>query len=208
MVSTFLRPPFLPHPHNRTSTRQIPTCSLSTRALGVDYGLRRIGLAVSVGISPRSLPPLYHSNTPVQAARQVSQIALNNLCDTIIIGHPIDAYGRECTQVKHTNCFVQHLVECCAWATVVSLDERYTSQEAREILKDRGAENASRELEDGIAAGVLLTRYFGGETGIVVRKGGGIAVKKVDVEWGGGFKKWKMQAMQRTRETREFTPGE
>lgn len=190
------RPPF----HTRTP----PHSSFSTRALGVDYGLRRIGLAVSIGISPRLLRPLHHSNDPTAAASSISDIATSNLCDTIVIGHPLDVHGVRGEQAEATDRFVDEVRKAAEWASVWLVDERFTSMEAKEKLREWGI--AGREVggvKDCVAAAFILQRFFEEKAGKLVQKGtkGGGVTKIEGVNWGGGgYKKWKQEIMKRVRE--------
>lgn len=182
------------------------TCRLGERALGVDYGLRRVGLAVSVGVSPRVLPRVDHRNNVDEAARAVASAAVQAVCDTIVVGLPVDMHGREGEQVVATRLFMTALMACVPWARVVALDERLTTAEARDRLSANGVStDMGRSLVDGVSAVILLERYFSdtddiegvvmqqGDGGIV-QMGGGQAERK-------GFSDWKKETMQRAQES-------
>lgn len=151
-------------------------CSLHAPTLGVDYGLRRTGVAVSVGISPRLLPTLHHACDAVTVARRVSEIARTQGCHVIVVGDPIDARGMRGEQSVRTEEFVDALCGHAGWADVWMVDERWSSVEARE----RGG----RGEVDSKAAGVVLERFFE-ESGRKIQDGVG------KWERSGGAREWK-----------------
>lgn len=209
-----MQPAFLPSaPLFRRSTdslrktpprRALPRARIGSRALGVDYGLRRIGLAVSVGVAPRALPRVEHRANPAHAAAAVAAAAERTVSRTIVVGMPVDARGREGVQVRATRAFVDHLVVAAPWARVVTLDERYTTLEARETLKEAGVPREEVPLLlDGAAAVVLLNRFFGGEgeeQAVIVQEGVGEVVREKEAVEVVSFAQWKRDAMDRARE--------
>ena len=58
-------------PSSPTASRPVAPSSsqLGRRSVGVDYGLRRTGVCVSVGYAPRPLPLITHNNQPDLVAR-------------------------------------------------------------------------------------------------------------------------------------------
>lgn len=187
------------------SRRAVFTARIGTRALGVDYGLRRVGLAVSVGVAPRALPRVEHTDNPGLAAAAVARAAVGTVSETIVVGMPVDAHGREGEQVLATRLFLDKLVIAAPWATIVALDERYTTFEARETLKEAGVPKQDVPLLlDSASAVVLLNRFFGdGEDGKAVTvhtpvKEEGRVQDVVDEDVI-SFAEWKREAMARAK---------
>lgn len=196
-------------------TRRRNTCfaRIGARALGVDYGLRRVGLAVSVGVAPRALPRIDHKRNPAQAAAAVARSAVGTVSETIVVGMPVDAHGSEGEQVKATRVFLDELVAAAPWATIVSLDERYTTMEARETLEEAGvAREEVPFLVDSASAVVLLNRYFGeGDDAVAVTVHVPTERESEGEENAGdefiSFAEWKREAMARARANTVTKPG-
>lgn len=160
--AAFVAAPNLPF---RTRTRYnaaVPQCAVGKRALGVDYGLARVGLAVSVGVAPRLLSAL-HVRNPRAAASAVADAARANLAEEIVLGLPLNLEGEYGEQANRTLLFAKHLVRSAPWVPLLLLDERFTTTEADALLSELGMGRDERiALRDSAAAAQILTRYFAG----------------------------------------------
>lgn len=131
------------------------------RALGVDYGLRRVGLAVSVGFAPRPLARVEHERDAAAAAHSVARVADGVLAGTVVVGLPLNASGSEGEQAFATRMFCMELAKAAPWAKIVLLDERYTSQDARDTLLEAGVRPRDvAALIDSACAVSILDRFF------------------------------------------------
>ncbi|PXF41731.1 putative pre-16S rRNA nuclease [Gracilariopsis chorda] len=134
---------------------------IGERTLGVDYGLRRVGLAVSVGVAPRPLQRVEHRNDPRRAALDVARVANSNLADAIVVGMPFLLVGAEGEQALATRRFIEELVSSAPWAKIFTLNETFTSMDARTQLYDMGITGKDvKTYIDSTSAVMLLQRYF------------------------------------------------
>ena len=108
---------------------------LGVKSLGVDYGLARTGIAVTVGYNPEPLHIIEQSDS-LLLAQTICQIAAGQQhVSQIILGLPLHKNGTQAEQTILTRTFGRMLAQC-SMATLgphVSLylfDERYTSKEA------------------------------------------------------------------------------
>lgn len=62
----------------------------SRRTLSVDYGTRRVGLAIGVGISPRTVPGVTNRGSDLEVARQVLVRARGEGIRDIVVGLPLE----------------------------------------------------------------------------------------------------------------------
>lgn len=62
----------------------------SRRTLCVDYGTRRVGLAIGVGISPRTVPGVTNRGSDLEVARQVLVRARGEGIRDIVVGLPLE----------------------------------------------------------------------------------------------------------------------
>ena len=141
------------------------SCSiLGVKSIGVDYGLVRTGVAVTVGYNPEPLEILSDLNS-TQVAERVVQICQSEKANQIIVGLPLHKNGTEAEQTNITRQFASEL----ALHTILTLgpsvpiylwDERYTSKEAAARAH---AHNPNRELYgqlDAEAACIILENFY------------------------------------------------
>ncbi|MCA1559185.1 MAG: Holliday junction resolvase RuvX [Acidobacteria bacterium] len=139
------------------------------RAIGVDYGTRRIGLALSDlrGMLARPWKTVTRAGDPGKAALQLAQEirALHDDSDgldVVVIGLPRRLNGEptQLTAVVETLAArLRELVE----TPVVLQDERLSSREAESLLAVREKDWRKRKaLIDAVAAAVVLQDYLDG----------------------------------------------
>lgn len=135
--------------------------SASSRILGLDFGTRRVGAAMS---DPRRMiaTPLevYERRTPERDARHYRELIENEGISRIVVGLPLHTGGGEGESAGLAR-------EWGAWIgqvtglTVVFFDERYTTSDAEEVLKSQGLRLKDRKARrDMLAARLLLQNYL------------------------------------------------
>lgn len=131
------------------------------RVLGIDFGERRVGIAVSdpSGLIARSWGIVLRTSTE-QVAERVAQIAGELDVGTILLGLPFDMQGQEGYQARRVRRFADALAQKVS-IPIVYWDESLTSVDAAEILRERGERRSRRARPvDAVAAAVLLQSYL------------------------------------------------
>lgn len=131
------------------------------RVLAVDYGRKRIGLALSdaLGLTAQPLATLNRVN------RQNDLRRLREACRThgvthIIVGHPLHMTGEAGEMASEAARFAARL-EKEIGIQVELVDERLTSWEAAETVREtKSSARRRRRPLDGVAAAVLLRDYL------------------------------------------------
>jgi putative Holliday junction resolvase len=131
------------------------------RILGLDFGTRRVGAAVS---DPRRLiaTPLevYERRDLAQDARHYHSIVTENEVDRIVVGLPLHTGGREGTSASLARTFGAWISETTN-LPVIFFDERYTTSEAEDSLIAAGMKrNRRKDFRDMLAARILLQNYL------------------------------------------------
>ena len=131
------------------------------RVLAVDFGEKRIGLAVSdetgrvvvpVGVMPRT--------SDAQAAAAVAAAAREREVLRIVVGHPVGADGREGAFARRVRSFARRL-HASSGLPVELHAESLTTSAAERALVDAGLGMRRRKAaRDAEAAAVLLRDYF------------------------------------------------
>lgn len=132
-----------------------------TRILGIDYGEKRIGLAISdpLLMTAQGLPTLVRKGgeSDLQAIRCI--IEENNVSG-IVIGMPCRMDGTLGTQARRVEVFAARLASFTG-VPVDSWDERLTTVAAeRALLEGEVRRNKRRGLRDRLAAVLILQGFL------------------------------------------------
>ncbi len=131
------------------------------RVIGVDFGLARIGLAVS-DPDRRIASPLgtYHRITPEKDAEFFRRLARDHEVGLFVVGLPLHLSGDESPLSKEARRFGLWLAEQTQ-VPVRFFDERFTTREATQALADAGLRSKRlRRRVDKVAAQLLLAAYL------------------------------------------------
>jgi putative Holliday junction resolvase len=131
------------------------------RVLGLDFGLRRVGAAISdPGRVIASPLEVYERRDNTQDARHYSQLVREHEVDRIVIGLPIHTSGREGELASRARDWGRWLSSVTG-LPVLFRDERYTSVEAEDLMIRSGLRRQRRKsLRDKLAARILLQGYL------------------------------------------------
>lgn len=136
---------------------------VGTRTVGVDFGLRRVGVALSTGFAPQPLTVIRCNGSHADFARvakQISSIALAEHALQIVLGLPFNSLGGEGEQAVVTRQFGGSLTRESP-LPVFLWDERFSSAEA--AIRMHGGHGAIQgEAVDAVAAAVILEEFFAG----------------------------------------------
>jgi putative Holliday junction resolvase len=133
-----------------------------TRSLGIDYGTRRIGLALSDHRGKIASPAatIRASGSLAADAQAILDWASANEAGTIVVGLPLNMDGSEGAQAQLCKELAYNLT--IAGGPAVELwDERLTSLEAEQLMTAAGVKPARRRrLRDALAAQVILQSFL------------------------------------------------
>ena len=136
--------------------------------MGVDYGLRRVGIAVSdpSGTLARPVETIPGSRDPRAAARAILEAAArlernDEPIGTIVVGLPRRLDGSANDQTPLAEALAAALSAVAGARTIVLQDERLTSHEAERLLSVREKDwRVRKERLDAVAAAVILQEYL------------------------------------------------
>lgn len=134
---------------------------MSGRILAVDFGSKRVGIALS---DPLRIFAKAHSVIPNEGTGKVCArilaIATQHSADLILVGIPYAIDGTNTPKTTETLEFL-HTLTTQTTLEVKGWDERYSSQEAEAELKKMGKTwQESRQMVDAMAAAMILTSYL------------------------------------------------
>jgi putative holliday junction resolvase len=131
------------------------------RILGIDFGTKRVGSAVSDPRGQIATPlEVYQRRDPVQDARHFQQLVREHEVERIVVGLPVHLGGGEGTSATLARAYGDWLGQATG-LPVVYYDERYTTSDAEESLIAAGLKRSKRkDLRDMLAARILLQNYL------------------------------------------------
>ena len=131
------------------------------RVLGLDYGRRRVGAAVSdPGRSIATPLEVYEQRDPVQNARHYRELVEEHDVDLLVVGLPLHTSGREGELTAAARAWGAWLSKVTG-IPVAYFDERYTSVDADHVLRESGFKSKKRkDYRDMLAARIMLQGYL------------------------------------------------
>jgi putative Holliday junction resolvase len=131
------------------------------RILALDFGKKRIGLALSdeLGITAQGLETLQRTNTR-EDLDALATLAQDRNVTLFLFGDPMHMSGDASRQGRHVREFAERLGKRTGIA-VQFWDERLTSVEANRVLRESGISIEKRaRAVDRLAAVILLESYL------------------------------------------------
>ena len=131
------------------------------RIMGLDYGDRRIGVAVcdELGLTAQGVGTVIRKNRDADLAAIAEWVGSYGI-ERIVVGYPVRLDGSEGIQCEKVNRFIRRLQTRFA-IPVIRRDETLSTKEAEELLQTRGVrQNKRRGMVDRLAASIILQSYL------------------------------------------------
>ena len=131
------------------------------RKMGLDYGKARIGVAFSdLSGTIASADHIYKAQSEEKDLSYFSNLVKEKCVGLVVLGLPLNADGTESEMSAVVREFGEKL-KMRAGVEVAFQDERYTSFEAEELLKEAHIKWEKRkELLDKVSAQIILQNYM------------------------------------------------
>lgn len=136
------------------------------RVLGIDYGERRIGMAISdpTGTIAQPLPTLRRRAGKRPPYRAIEEVAGRHEVEAIVLGLPLDLAGGETPWTAEVRRVGEELSRRLG-VPVHYVDERLTSVRAERAVRSLGLRKGKRERKvrvDAAAAILILQAWLDG----------------------------------------------
>ena len=131
------------------------------RVIGIDYGLKRCGIAVT-DVLRISINPVATVSTQDLLARVVT-ILEEQETDVLVIGWPLHKDGNETDLCPAIQKFINRIENRYSKLEVVKIEEDFTSREASGIIYQSGkSKKFKREKQnlDQLSAVLIIKRYL------------------------------------------------
>ena len=131
------------------------------RIIGIDYGRKRTGLAVT---DPLQIVANARGTIPTHTVEQyLAEYFGKEDVETIVVGLPSQMNGSPSESMRYIEPFLNRLRKRFPEKTVILYDERFTSTLAHKAMIDGGMKKSDRRDKsrvDSIAATIILNDYL------------------------------------------------
>ncbi|MDH3428277.1 MAG: Holliday junction resolvase RuvX [Gemmatimonadota bacterium] len=134
---------------------------LPRRWVGVDYGKKRVGIAVADPLRMFAQPLGTYSQA--EALQRLREIDEADGLDLVVIGWPLMPDGEEGLATELVAGYIKRISKALPNSMIVKWDERYTSAVAAEKIREAGPNRKWRRNKgrvDSAAAALILQEYL------------------------------------------------
>lgn len=138
-----------------------PLHAKTPRIVAVDFGTKRVGLAVSDPLRLFAQPAGTYSQD--QAVDVLRRLRSEHGIECIVVGWPLELDGHEGAATRMVQPYINRLRNAFPEIEIVKLDERFTSEIAKRRLYESGLGKQKRREKgrvDEAAAAVILQDYL------------------------------------------------
>ena len=131
------------------------------RIVGIDYGIKRVGLAMADPLGMFAQP--FGTHSPHDAIKKLEELHESEGVRTIIIGWPLQLDGTEGTATEAVSRFIKRIRKSLKDVEIIRWDERFTSEDARDQIRsglNPSMRKKGRGRIDTAAAGIILEEYL------------------------------------------------
>jgi RNAse H-fold protein YqgF len=131
------------------------------RILGIDYGNKRVGLAVTDPMQIFASPLNTISAHDIDSF--IAEYMTSEQVDAFVVGYPVQMNNEPSESVKYIDPFIRKLKKKFPGVPVHLVDERFTSQMAFRTMIDGGLKKKERQnksMIDMISASIILQSWL------------------------------------------------
>lgn len=134
---------------------------MAMRTLGIDYGERRVGLALSDPMGMMASPfRVIVRESDKQVVEETLRVIQEEDVTRVVLGHPIQLNGQVGRRAERVQKFAK-LLEQSTNIPVVLFDERLTTVSAERVLLEADVRRKKRkQVVDSLAATIMLQNYL------------------------------------------------
>jgi putative holliday junction resolvase len=131
------------------------------RIASVDFGMRRVGIAVADPLRLFAQP--LGTFSPDEAIERLARLAAEEGLETIVVGWPLNMEGEEGPATRRVTPFLNRLRKAFRAVDIVRWDERESSRRAVDSLVQAGVRKKGRREKgriDRAAAAIILQEFL------------------------------------------------
>jgi putative Holliday junction resolvase len=130
--------------------------------MGIDYGLKRIGIAITDFLWITASPFDTIKNVSLKKnALKILEIARNHSVSIIVLGLPLNMNGTEGEMAETVRKFIEE-IKFLSDVKVITVDERLTTVQTERMLIEEAdiSRKKRKNLKDKVAAALILQTYL------------------------------------------------
>ena len=131
------------------------------RILAIDYGQKRVGLAVTDEL--RMIAVALDTVRSKDVIAYLKEYVSRENVDCFVVGYPLTLQNQLSESARFTEPFVKHLQKTFPHIPIERMDERFTSKMATAAILFAGAKRKDRQdkaLVDKVSAVIILQSYL------------------------------------------------
>jgi putative Holliday junction resolvase len=131
------------------------------RIIGIDYGRKRIGLAITDPLQIFASPLKTVNNNEIDSF--LREYIKTEPVDAFVIGYPVQVNNEPSESVKYLNPFIRKIEKLFPEIKIHLMDERFTSAIALKTIIAGGIRKKGRQdksLVDRISASIILQSFL------------------------------------------------
>jgi putative Holliday junction resolvase len=131
------------------------------RIIGIDYGSKRIGLAVTDPLKIFASP--LTTVSPSEFDTFIKNYIKEDVVEAFVIGYPVQLNNQPSESVSYINPFIKKLKKEYPEIHIYLADERFTSRMALRTMIDGGVKKKDRQdksMIDKISASIILQSFL------------------------------------------------
>ena len=133
---------------------------MSSKLIGIDFGLAKIGLSISDPSKIISIPlKVVRYKTKNELLKKLNEIAIENDVNAFVIGYPLNMNNKKNEMTQLVDQFKADLIEMNF--KVHLQDERLSSESAKKIIQQQSIKTGeNKEKIDLIASTIILQSFL------------------------------------------------
>ena len=130
------------------------------RFIGIDFGMSKVGLAISDPSKIISMPlKVLRYKSPKNLIEDLQVIATENNVDTFVVGYPLNMNNKKNEMTSLVDNFKDELIDL--GFKVFLQDERLSSESAKKIMHEQNIKTGNnKEKIDLIASTIILQSFL------------------------------------------------
>ena len=131
------------------------------RIVAIDYGKKRVGIAVTDPLNIIASPLITVPASEIEIF--LAEYLEKEEVDEFVVGYPVTLNNKASEAVRYVNPFIKRLKKLFPDKKINLVDERFTSSIAKQTIIDGGVKKIDRRdksLADKISASLILRSYL------------------------------------------------
>lgn len=129
------------------------------RLLGIDYGRKRIGLALAINSATTPLEVIDVGRDFENVFRRIAELSATEKIEKVVIGLPLDQKNEPTMESLEIKDFAKRLKERVL-LPILFQDESFSTRESMQAVIDPGFSGKTKRILDSLSAEIILRKFL------------------------------------------------